>query len=129
MSTTSSATGRHQRAVEALAHLGMHRADHERVGVQCRHSHHVAAVYDTEAGLVYVSTVGPHSVGRGDRPAVPHQTSQHEARSGVEFVELLRGDAMSDDVVPGWCPCGTWSLSRRDLLEAAETGQRHVRLP
>jgi hypothetical protein len=102
---------RHERAAEALAALGDGLAEHEVLSVQCRHSHHVGAVYDTAAGLVYRSLTGPHAHGRKDLPDVAH----HGAHHGEVYVELL-AEAQEDDPLPGWCDCGSWSLARRDLL-------------
>jgi hypothetical protein len=110
---------RHQRAARGLADLGDTLAEHEVLSVQCAHSHHVAAVYDTPAGLVFRSITGPHAHGRKDRADVAHHGSHH----GDLYVELLT-DPEVGDAVPGWCDCGSWSISRLDLIADVRAGRR-----
>ena len=121
--STKMSDARHDRAARELADLGHALAEHEVLSVQCAHSHHVAAVYDTPSGLVYRSMTGPHAHGRRDRADVAHHGSKH----GVEYVEVLDSD-QADAMLPGWCDCGTWSLSRDDLLAdvRAEKRTTHV---
>jgi hypothetical protein len=110
---------RHERATQGLADLGDVLAEHEVLSVQCTHSHHVAAVYDTAAGLVYRTVTGPHAHGRKDRPDVAHHSDQR----GTVYADLL-DDPLADEMLPGWCDCGPWSLSRQDLLADVRAGQR-----
>lgn len=117
--TESSA--RHERAAAALAGLGSHRADHQRLGVQCRHSHHVAELFDTPEGLVFHATTGPRAHGSKDREDVAHHAAEH----GTPVVDLLDAGAHADDGLLAWCDCGPWTLSRRDLL-AAVARREHV---
>lgn len=117
--STRMSDARHDRAARGIAELGDALAEHEVLSVQCPHSHHVAAVYETPSGLVFRSISGPHAHGRQDRPDVAHHGSTH----GVEYVEVLDSD-QADDALPGWCACGTWSLSRTDLLAAVRAGER-----
>lgn len=121
--STQMSDARHERASRGIAELGDALADHEVLSVQCPHSHHVAAVYETPTGLVYRSSTGPHAHGRHDRPDVAHHGSTH----GVEYVEMLDSD-QADEVLPGSCDCGPWSLSRADLLDAVRAGERTTRL-
>jgi hypothetical protein len=121
--STPMSEARHDRATRGLAELGSTLGDHEVLSVQCPHSHHVAAVYETPTGLVYRSITGPHAHGRQDRPDVAHHGSEH----GVEYVEMLDSD-QAEDVLPGWCACGPCSLSRTDLLGAVRAGERTTRL-
>jgi hypothetical protein len=117
MNQTTSAD-RRRIAADALAGLGAHRTDHQRLNVQCPRSHHLAAVYETQAGLVYHAIEGPHAHGSKDRL----DTAHHGGPRGAEFVDLLAGDAMSDDGLPAWCDCGPRTLSRAALLKEAESG-------
>jgi hypothetical protein len=112
-------------AREALETLGKHLADHQRLNVQCRHSHHVAGVYDTAAGLVYRSVTGPHAHGSKDFV----DTAHHGADRGHTYVDLLAPGPMSEDGLPAWCDCGSWTLSRRELLGQVEAGDHTVHLP
>jgi len=114
---------RHDRATQALSELGGSRADHEVLSVQCAHSHHVAAVYETPAGLVFRSITGPHARGRMDRPDVAHHGHEH----GVEYVELL-DSSLADDLLPAWCACGDWFVSRADLVTDVRAGNRTVHI-
>lgn len=114
---------RHQRAARGLAVLGDELAEHQVLSVQCAHSHHVAAVYDTASGLVFRSITGPHAHGRKDRVDEAH----HGSDRGTVFVELLT-DPEADDVLPGWCDCGSWSISRADLIADVRAGTRTAHL-
>lgn len=107
----SKVSDRHERASRAIDELGPDLAAHEVLSVQCPHSHHVGAVYETTAGPVYRSITGPHAHGRMDRPDVAH----HGAHHGVRYVELL-DDPEADEALAGWCACGPWELSRADIL-------------
>jgi hypothetical protein len=117
--STQMSDARHDRATRALTELGGERAEHEVLSVQCAHSHHVAAVYRTPVGPVFRSMTGPHAHGRMDRPDVAHHGHEH----GTEYVEMLDSD-QADDMLPAWCDCGTWSLSRADLLAEVRAGTR-----
>lgn len=112
-------------AQEALDALGNDLADHQRLSVQCRHSHHVAAVYDTAVGLVYRSLTGPHA--HGSRDFV--DTAHHAAHRGHAYVDLLPAGPMAEDGLPAWCDCGSWTLSRSELLAQVGAGNRTVHLP
>ena len=115
--------GRHQAAHRAIDALAGDLADHQRLMVQCPRSHHVAAVYETDAGLVYRATTGPHSHGSRDRVDVAHHSSSHG-----EYVDLLAASPTVDDVLPASCSCGPWSLSRSQLLSDIRSGHRTVHL-
>lgn len=117
--STQMSDARHDRAMRALTELGGDLAEHEVLSVQCRHSHHVAAVYDTPTGLVFRSITGPHAHGRKDRSDVAHHASQH----GQAYAEVL-DDAHAEPMLPGWCDCGSWSLARAELLADVRAGLR-----
>jgi hypothetical protein len=110
---------RRRRAAEAMTALGAGLSGHEVLSVQCAHSHHVAVVYDTEAGLVFRSLTGPHAHGRKDRADVAHHASQH----GDAYVEVLT-DREADEMLPASCDCGSWSLARADLVADVRAGKR-----
>lgn len=95
--------------------------------VQCAENHHVATVYDTDVGLVYVARSGPHSHGSKDFVDVAH----HDAAHGVEVVDLLDpgADAMVDDALPATCECGPRTVSRSELLRTVESGQHRLLVP
>jgi hypothetical protein len=117
--STQMSDARHDRAARGLAELGDQLSDHEVLSVQCRHSHHVAAVYRTDSGLVFRSVTGPHAHGRKDRSDVAH----HGAHHGQVYAEVL-DDRQADPMLPGWCDCGSWSLTRSDLLADVRAGVR-----
>ncbi len=122
--TTASAQ-RRSSAAAALAALGSHRSDSQEVSVQCRHAHHVAAVYKTDVGLVFMSRTGPH--GHGSKDFV--DSGQHGARGGQEYVDLLHVDPSHGDDLPAWCDCGAWTLSRADVIGYVDSHQPTVHLP
>lgn len=125
MSTRHATTdSRRHLAEEALHALGAHRSEWQRLSVQCAHSHHLAFVYATDAGLVYRSVSGPHSHGSKDFGDTTHHGA---ARS--EFVDLLEPSPMAVDDLPAWCGCGPRTLSRTALLEHIRAGHRTVHLP
>jgi hypothetical protein len=99
------------RAARAVAALGDALAEHEVLSVQCAHGHHVAAVYATAEGLVYRSITGPHAHGRKDRVDEPH----HGSRRGATQLVLLTAPGAPAEV-QGWCDCGTWTISRSELV-------------
>jgi hypothetical protein len=115
--------GRHEAARRAITALAGDLAEHQRLMVQCPRSHHVAAVFETGAGLVYRAVTGPHSHGSRDRVDVAHHSSHHG-----EYVDLLAAGPMADDNVPASCACGPWTLSRSQLLSDIRSGQRTVHL-
>lgn len=102
----------------ALPHGGR---DAIRLQVQCGHGHHVAAVYGTAAGLVYLSTARSHSHGDYDRPDVPHDQRPHR---WFDLLEIHHPDV--DDALPAWCDCGHRSLSRVAVLEWVADGEHRV---
>jgi hypothetical protein len=113
---------RRKLASQALAELGMHRSDSEQLSVQCRHAHHVAAIYLTAAGLVYQARTGPHSHGSKDFI----DTGQRGSRGGHEYADLLDAGPHEDDTLPAWCDCGSWTLQRSSLRHDLDLGRRTV---
>ncbi len=116
---------RRDRAERGLADLGIHRSDHQLLGVQCSRGHHVAAVYKTDEGRVYQSVIGPHSHGSKDFI----DTGKSGSRSGTEHADLLVAEAWADDNLPAWCDCGPRTLSRAELLGVIRAGEHLVRVP
>lgn len=125
MTTRQSGTSRRRaRAEHALAGLGMHRSEAMVLQVQCSRAHHVAAVFETDAGLVVQSRTGPH--GHGSKDFV--DTGMHGADSGREHVDLLAAGEGTDERLPAWCDCGPRDLARDELLELVRAGEHHLRL-
>lgn len=109
----------------AIAALPSRLTHHRVLNVQCRRGHHVAAVYETAAGLVYLADTGPHGHGSKDYVDAAHG----DATRGDEFTDLLAPGPMVADEVPAWCDCGHWTLSRSDLLDRARSSHGTVHLP
>lgn len=95
--------------------------DSVRLRVHCAQGHHVAAVYDTEAGMVYVAVIGAHSHGDRDR-----YDELHRAHKPGHWFDLLDEAAYVDDALPAWCECGHRTLSRKALLTWMEAGEHRV---
>ena len=102
-------------ARRALESLGARPTDHRVLNVQCRHGHHVAAVFATDAGPVYQAETGPHAHGAASR--------------GTEFLDLLTPGRLDADEIPAWCDCGPWTLSRRALREQLRPKGHTIHLP
>lgn len=114
--------GRRHTAAAALRELGGGRSESLRLEVLCANSHRVAAVYDTPAGLVYSTTLGPHAHGSRDFVG----TEQRHGYRGKEYTDLLHGGALVDDALPAWCGCGPRTLSRAELTAAVAGYRRHL---
>ncbi len=112
-------------AVKAIDALGAGRRDHVLLRVRCSDSHHVATVYQTEPGPVFVSVVGQRPHGNRDFVDVAHGTQGR----GIEYVDLLDGAPHADDELPAHCECGAHSLSRRELRQAIDSAQRTFLIP
>lgn len=112
-------------AADAIRALGAHRSDHQRLSIQCKHSHHLGFVYDTGAGLVYWTRTGPHS--HGSRDFI--DTGRHGSHGGAEYVELLEAGGTADDGLPAWCECGPRTVSRRQVLDQVRAHGKTLRLP
>jgi hypothetical protein len=108
----------------ALDALGTELGDREVLSIQCRRSHHVGAVYATPHGRVVRLPVGPRSRGSKDFVDEAHGAAHHGEY--VDFLTPALPDV--DDRVPGWCACGTWTLSRQDLRKAVEDRVRTLRI-
>ncbi|WP_372728727.1 hypothetical protein [Nocardioides sp.] len=111
-------------AREALESLTTRLADHRILNIQCRHGHHVAAVYETPAGLIYRAGTGPHAHGSKDFVDTAHGS----AVRGNEYTDLLHPDPMASDELPAWCDCGHRTLSRGDLLASMHAGKGTIHL-
>ncbi len=97
--------------------------DTVRLRVQCAHSHHVAAVYATDVGLVYRAPVRARSHGSFDLPDEPH--GHQDPRPWFDL--LADGEeATVDDALPAWCDCGHRTLSRAAVLEWIRSGEHRV---
>jgi hypothetical protein len=121
--TMTASTGRHELAQQAWSALPHGGRNEVRLQVQCSRAHHMAKLYETGAGLVYVAPLRAHSHGSRDRFDRPHG----EAKPG-RFFDLL-GDADEhtvDDALPAWCDCGPRTLSRAALHEWLAAAEHHV---
>jgi hypothetical protein len=107
----------------ALDALGNRRSEAAILHVNCEHSHHLATVFDTPEGPVYLATVHGRSHGRRDREDTPHRP--HDEALYVDLLAPPFG-AMADDALPAWCDCGQRSLSRAALEEWIGAGERRV---
>ncbi|MGE5698273.1 MAG: hypothetical protein ACM4D3_24405 [Candidatus Sericytochromatia bacterium] len=119
-----SPTEREAMARQALDDLGKQRDDHALLRVQCGRSHHVAAVFETPAGPVFESLLGPHA--HGDRDFV--DTAHHGTLHGSRYVDMLEAGRFTEDLIPARCECGTYELSRSELQRAIDAHQRTVLL-
>ncbi|MFD7845846.1 hypothetical protein ACFV4K_23250 [Nocardia sp. NPDC059764] len=122
--TDLSPSQRQLAARRALDDLGRDRDDHALVRVRCGRSHHVATVFDTAAGAVYESSIGPHAHGRRDYIDEAHDADRH----GAHYIDLLDGDRYVDDLLPAHCECGDHELSRTQLRRAVDSHQRTIQL-
>lgn len=125
MTGTSHAEREHV-ARAAFDHLGPNPSNFLRLQVSCGRSHHLAAMYDTDAGTVYHSTTHARSHGKRDRYDGAHAHGQ--AHLGQEWFDILNpGDGPHvDDGMPAGCECGPYTLSRELLIQHITHGERHV---
>ena len=119
-----SPTEREVVARHALDDLGNGRDDHALLRVRCGRSHHVAAVFDTSAGPVFESLLGPHA--HGDRDFI--DTAHHGSVHGTRYVDILEAGHFTDDLVPARCECGIYELSRTEMQRAIKAHQRTILL-
>lgn len=115
--------GRSQAAQTAWSSLPHGGHDKVRLQVQCAHGHHIAAVYATALGPVFVATVHSHSHGSRDLPDVPHGSQQPN-----RWFDLLddAGASMVGDELPAWCDCGHRTLSRSAVRQWLQAGEHRV---
>jgi hypothetical protein len=119
--TSPATTDRRRRAAaRALEALGPRRGDEQRLSIQCPNGHHVGAVYETEVGPVFRALTGPHAHGSKDFVDTPH----HGGSRGTEYVDLLEPASSTDDQLPAWCDCGSWTLSRAEVRREVRAGHR-----
>lgn len=88
--------------------------------VQCRRSHHLAAVFETDVGPVVLTHPGPHAHGSKDFV----DTGHHGARQ-ADRLDLLEAEGVGDGI-PAWCACGPVQLSRAELLAGLDAGERRL---
>jgi hypothetical protein len=120
MTATMSQDERRHAAESAWRRLPHGGRDEVTLRIQCGSSHHIAAVYRTDAGPVYAATVHARSHGRADRPDEPHGATDPEV-----WCDLLVADA-DDDALPAWCACGHRTLSRAAVREWLAAGEHRV---
>ena len=110
-----------RRAFEAL---GPSPSQKTRLMVQCNSAHHLAAVYDTDAGRVYRTEL--HSKAHGRKDFV--DTGHHGSRLGRDWFDLLDAGegAGASDELPAGCECGPYTLSRKMLVQQIAQGEKRV---
>ena len=114
---------RSARAHDAWASLPHGGRDSVLLHCTCSRSHHVATVYDTAAGRVYVAPVRARSHGSRDRVDEPH--GDHDVQYWCDL--MGKGDDPGiDDAMPAWCDCGPRTLSRAALLGWLAAGEHRV---
>lgn len=124
MTTTPLPLSEREKLARAALHaLGDRRGEAAVLHVNCGHSHHLATVFDTREGAVYVATVHGRSHGHRDREDTPHKP-----HGEASYIDLLTppGGPWADDALPAWCDCGQRSLSRAALAEWTAAGERRV---
>lgn len=114
---------RQQAARDSWAALPHGGRDSIRLQVQCARSHHVATVYDTPAGWVFVAPVRGHAHGSRDRVDEPH--GGHQVDTWIDLIAPADG-LVADDSVPAWCDCGPRTLSRSAMLAWIAAGERRA---
>lgn len=92
--------------------------------VNCDSAHHLAAVYATDAGLVYHSVLHSKSHGRKDFEDLGH----HATRLGRDWFDLLDAgdDPVAADELSAGCECGPYRLSRKLLLKQLAAGETRI---
>lgn len=113
--------GRQRQAAEVLAALAPPLSDSQVLSVQCANGHHVAGVYATAEGRVVRAATGRHAHGHRDRVDTPHRGDPRRP-----WTDFLDAGPLADDALPGWCECGAWTLSRSELTDWLEGGERRV---
>lgn len=111
-------------ARRALGDIAPNRDKYALVRVRCGRSHRIATVFDTAAGVVYESPIGPHAHGRRDYIDSAHRGD----RRRIHYVDLLDGDRYASDLIPAHCECGDHELSRTQLRQAIDSHQRTIQL-
>lgn len=120
---TMQSTGHEERellamhAIDRLPHGGRDRVV---LQVQCSRSHHLAKVFDTDAGFAYQSTLRGHAHGHRDRIDDPHGAGDIH-----HWSDLLDADP-ADDALPASCECGQRMLSRAALRRWIGDGEQRV---
>ncbi len=111
-------------AARVFAALGSSPSEESVLAVHCAAGHHVAAVYDTPSGPLYVSVPWAHSHGDRDR----HDAAHHGGHRDDPWMDwLLPDDSVSiDDPLPAGCECGKRILSRARLLAAMDEGETRI---
>lgn len=113
-------------ARQAFAALGRSPSQAVVLQLRCDSAHHVAAVYRTDAGLVYHSMLQSTAHGRRDRVDQGHNGS----RRGTDWFDLLAptDDPVLTDELPAACECGPFTLSRDELVRQIGAGVKRVQL-
>jgi hypothetical protein len=97
--------------------------DTVRLRVHCDRGHHVAAVYDTDVGFVYLAPVRARSHGSSDLPDRPR--GDQKPHLWCDLLAEGEGETV-DDALPAWCGCGHRTLSRAAVIGWLTGGERRV---
>ncbi len=124
---TSTQRQSHEQRVEAARSayedLGPDKRSATALDIQCDRGHHLAKVYRTPVGLVYVAAKRSHSHGQRDQPDTGHSAGKID-----DVVEPLPESAPVDspDSLPAWCDCGQHNLLPAAVLEWISDGEHRV---
>lgn len=122
MSTSHEA--REKKARRAYEALGPSPSQSAVLQVSCDRSHHLAAIFQTEAGLVFHSVLHSKAHGRRDY----FDSGHHASQLGVDWFDLLdpgKDPAIADELAAG-CECGPYTLSRALLIQHIADGQTRI---
>lgn len=122
MSTSHEA--REKKARRAYEALGPSPSQSAVLQVSCDRSHHLAAIFQTEAGLVFHSVLHSKAHGRRDY----FDSGHHASQLGVDWFDLLdpgEDPAIADELAAG-CECGPYTLSRALLIQHIADGQTRI---
>lgn len=119
----SSATERTSAAAAAFGDLGEDKRKATVLDIQCDRGHHLAKVYRTAIGPVFVAANRSRSHGRRDLPDTGHNAGRIDP-----WVDLLGqdGDPLSPDALPAWCDCGGHNLAPQAVSRWIDDGERRV---
>jgi hypothetical protein len=113
---------RQERAASALMVLGRDQADRQVLLIECRRGHTLAAIYSTDAGLVFLSRPRPNMLDEQDLAGLQHHRSNCLDHG---FTDMLQAPWVDDDL-PAGCYCGNRTLSRLDIENDVKAGRQLV---
>jgi hypothetical protein len=113
-------------ARQAFETLGRSPSQSVVLQLRCDSAHHVAAIYRTEAGLIYHSVLQSTAHGRRDRVDEGHNGTKR----GKDWFDLLvpTDDPVLTDELPAACECGPYTLSREELVRQVGKGVKRLQV-